>query len=80
MCGTTQDLHSHHIFFGQKHHKWSEKYGLKVWLCSKHHNISNEGVHKNRVLDLQIKQIAQREFEDTYGHDEFMRIFGRNYL
>lgn len=42
--------------------------------------MSDHGVHFNKPLDLQIKQIAQREFEDTYGHDDFMKIFGKNYL
>ena len=79
MCRTTIGLHDHHIF-GAANRKWSEQYGLKVWLCAHHHNMSDEGVHFNKALDLQLKQIAQREFEDTYGHDEFMRIFGRNYL
>jgi hypothetical protein len=42
--------------------------------------MSDHGVHFNKPLDTQLKQIAQREFEDTYGHDEFIRIFGKNYL
>lgn len=79
MCHRTGDLHSHHIF-GGPNRKWSEKYGLKIWLCPEHHNMSDNGVHFNKALDLQIKQIAQREFEDTYTHADFMRIFGKNYL
>lgn len=42
--------------------------------------MSDAGIHFNKAIDLQVKQIAQREFEDTYGHEEFMRIFGKNYL
>lgn len=79
MCHRTGDLHSHHIF-GGSNRKWSEKYGLKIWLCPEHHNMSDNGIHFNKALDLQIKQIAQREFEDTYTREEFMRIFGKNYL
>lgn len=79
MCHRTGDLHSHHIF-GGPNRKWSEKYGLKIWLCPEHHNMSDNGIHFNKALDLQIKQIAQREFEDTYTREEFMRIFGKNYL
>ena len=79
MCHRTGNLHSHHIFEGPNR-KWSEKYGLKIWLCPEHHNMSDAGVHYNKALDLQIKQIAQREFEDTYTREDFMRIFGRNYL
>ncbi len=79
MCHRTGDLHKHHVF-GAANRKWSEKYGLWIWLCPEHHNMSDEGIHFNKPLDLQVKQIAQREFEDTHTHDDFMRIFGRNYL
>lgn len=79
MCHRTEGLHSHHIF-GAANRKWSEKYGLKIWLCPEHHNMSDAGVHFNKALDLQIKQIAQREFEDTYTREEFIKIFGKNYL
>jgi hypothetical protein len=79
MCHRTGDLHKHHVF-GAANRKWSEKYGLWVYLCPEHHNMSSVGVHFNKQFDIHLKQIAQREFEDTYGHDEFMRIFGRNYL
>lgn len=79
MCHCTGDLHRHHVF-GAANRKHSEKYGLWIWLCPAHHNMSDAGVHFNKALDLQIKQIAQREFEDTYSHDKFIKIFGRNYL
>lgn len=79
MCHRSDTLHDHHIF-GGPNRKWSEKYGLKIWLCPAHHNMSDAGVHFNKALDLQIKQIAQREFEDTYSREDFIRIFGKNYL
>ena len=79
LCKRTDDLQCHHVF-GAANRKWSEYYGLKIWLCSPHHNMSDAGVHFNKALDREIKQIAQREFEDEYGHDAFMKIFGRNYL
>ena len=31
LCTRMQDLEQHHIF-GGPNRKWSEKYGLKVWL------------------------------------------------
>lgn len=42
--------------------------------------MSNEGVHFNKHLDNYIKAQTQQKFESLYGHDEFMRIFGRNWL
>jgi hypothetical protein len=79
MCHTTGLLHKHHVF-GAANRRWSEKYGLWVYLCPAHHNMSDAGVHFNKHMDTQLKQIAQREFEDTYGHDKFVKVFGKNYL
>ena len=79
VCHTTTGLNDHHIFFGANR-KWSEKYGLKVWLCGRDHNLSNEGVHFNRKLDLYIKRIGQKAFEEKYSREKFMQIFGKNYL
>lgn len=81
VCGTTYNLHSHHIFFGTANRKQSEKYGLKVWLCAYHHNMSNEGVHFNKHLDNHLKQMGQRHFEARYGsRDMFIEKFGKSYL
>lgn len=78
-CGKPYDLHRHHIFEGRNRKK-SEEWGLTIWLCGAHHNLSNEGIHFNKDLDLQVKQMAQEAFEEAYGHDKFMEEFGRNYL
>jgi len=80
VCGTEYNLHEHHIYEGTGRRKQSEKYGMKVWLCGRHHNLSNEGVHFNKELDLRLKRIAQRKFEETHTRDEFISSFSRNYL
>lgn len=81
VCCTTYNLHSHHIFGGTSNRKQSEKYGLKVWLCARHHNMSNEGVHYNKHLDNHLKQIVQRYYEQHIGtREDFRREFGRSYL
>ena len=79
VCKTKYGLHEHHCIYGTANRKQSEKYGLKVWLCGRHHNLSNEGVHFNKELDLQIKRMAQKKFEETYQDLEFIKIFGRSY-
>lgn len=79
LCHRSGDLHSHHVF-GGPNRKWSEKYGLKVWLCPEHHNMSDAGIHFNKDLDNEVKRMAQLWFELEHGHAEFMRIFGKNYL
>lgn len=81
VCGTNQGLHLHHIFYGTSNRKQSDKYGLTVWLCGPHHNLSNDGVHFNRDLDLTIKREAQHKFEEIYGTREFfIQEFGKSYL
>jgi hypothetical protein len=80
VCGTTYNLHDHHIIFGTSNRKNSEKYGLKVWLCLEHHTGS-AGVHQNREMDLNLKKVAQQHFEAKIGtRNEFRSIFGKSYL
>jgi len=80
VCGTYTGLHKHHVYAGYANRKQSEKYGCWCWLCGYHHNLSNAGVHSNKRLNDQIKQTCQAEFEKTHSREDFMRIFGRNYL
>lgn len=79
--GTMDYLHWHHVFGGANRKK-SEKYGLKVRLCGqKCHENGKNAVHRNRETDLAIKAAGQRAFEEHHGtRQDFMRIFGRNYL
>jgi hypothetical protein len=79
MCGGQQWLECHHIF-NASNRKHSEKYGLKVTLCHWCHNEPPRGVHHNRENMLLLKRLAQEKFEETHSREEFMKIFGRNYL
>lgn len=81
ICGARDCVHEHHIFAGTSNRKRSERYGLKVYLCGYHHNLSDEGVHFNRELDLKLKRLAQQKFEETYGdRTKFIQEFGKSYL
>ena len=71
-----EELH----IFGGPNRKLSEHYGLKVYLCPWHHRIGRDAVHRNAEISTEIKQIGQRAFEELYGHDRFMKEFGRNWL
>ncbi len=64
---------------GVANRKLSEKYGLKVYLCPKHHRDTKHGVHFDRDFDLALKRYAQAKFEETYDI-EFSKVFGKNYL
>lgn len=79
VCRSTQNLQEHHVFYGTANRKQSEKYGMTVWLCQMHHT-GNRGVHFDKVLDTKLKEIGQKKFEETHSREEFIKIFGRNYL
>ena len=81
MCKTTEGLHKHHVFFGTGRRKLSEQDGCWCYLCAKHHNASDAGVHFNKGLDLFLKRICQKKWEAVHGtREDFIRRYGRNYL
>lgn len=79
ICGSIYMLQNHHIM-GSALRKKSDKYDeCQITLCW-HCHLSKNGVHQNRELDLKLKRKAQRELEEKYGHEWYMKEFGRNYL
>ena len=85
LCGRALEygfdrLELHHCI-GGPNRKHSDKYGLTVWLCgnSCHRNGPNSA-HKNRKIDLALKGIAQKKFEETHTREEFRAIFGKSWL
>ena len=82
ICGRHMPTESHHIFFGTANRKLSDKYGLKVDLCHECHNEPPNGVHFSNIQCRFLQKIAQSEAMRYYGwsKDEFMQIFGRNYI
>ncbi len=72
----------HHAVYGMGRRKLSEKYGLKVYLCFRHHTADGglEAVHRNAETDLLVKKEAQKAFEKRWKALEFREIFGKNYL
>ena len=78
-CHKREYLHKHEVFFGTANRKKSIKYGMVVALCPEHHNMSSQGVHHNRRRDLELKRYAQKVFEEKYGHEKFMEVFGKSY-
>lgn len=78
-CGAQSGLEEHHIFAGVANRKISEKYGLKVWLCHRHHT-GDGGAQYNRELGDQLKRVAQEKFEELHGHAMWMQLIRKNYL
>lgn len=66
----------HHCIFG-KNRANSDKYGLIVRLCHDcHYRLHNS----DEALAMKYRQLGQMCFEETHSHEEYMRIFGKNYL
>lgn len=69
---------THEVFEGTGRRQLSIKHKMQVKVCDKcHKDIMS---HPLAGRDLALKKEYQAKFEQEHGHDEFMRIFGRNYL
>lgn len=77
ICGRGGDLDVHHAISGNSNRKHSEEYGLKIYLCRECHMK----VHDKHEMEEQIKQFAQRRWEEEYGdRDAFRKVFGKSWL
>lgn len=83
MCGrngSADKLDRHHVF-GAANRKHSEKYGLVVMLChDRCHENGERAAHRDKGTADYLHQVGQKYFEKDHTRDEFMKIFGRNYL
>lgn len=68
--------------YGTANRQQSEKYGLWVWLCVKHHNEDHGlyAVHYNKEVNLRLRRDAERIFLQTHTFNEWMDVFKINYL
>lgn len=74
ICKRQGPLHVHHTLHGS-YRKMADKYGLTVYLCPECHR----DLHDKGTFDRELQEIGQRYFEEQYGHEEFMRVFGKNF-
>lgn len=79
LCGSYRDIEIHHVM-GGANRKLSDKYGLIIPLCHSCHNEPPHGAHFNVETMNYLKGVAQTEFEHLFSHEEWMDIFGKNYL
>lgn len=80
--GADDPLDRHHIFNGPNRDN-SERYGLVVYLChSDCHIFGPKSAHRNKDTRRMLQQWAQRKAmeENNWNTDDFIRVFGRNYL
>lgn len=81
ICGKSP-VNKHEIFYGSNRQN-SITYGLVIPLCTCEHHVSNvEGIHKDKELCREWQIKGQSTFMKHYNKtkDEFIEIFGRNYL
>lgn len=76
VTGAVNRLDLHHIYAGSRRKK-SDKWGCVVWL---NHEVHMDLHQRNTALDRQLKAICQKRFEELYGHEKFMDVFGKNYI
>lgn len=79
VCGSSH-VECHHIYFGTANRKISDAYGCVIGLCNFHHTGSEQAVHFNKNLDMALKKECQRRFQKQYPNEDFMKLFGKNYL
>lgn len=83
LCGSTKDLHVHHIFNGRSYRDKSEKDGMKIYLCPLcHYKVhTNSKKHKENTLLVDLKVKGQMIWEGLYGNREaFIKRYGKSYL
>lgn len=79
ICGKTC-TEEHHIFFGSANRKISDELGLVCDLCPSHHRLGIYSVHRNAEMNKALQAYGQACFEMVYSKDEFMKLFGKNYI
>lgn len=75
LCGRTGVLQRHHCLHGIRR-KAADRHDLCVWLCVDCH----KKLHDKGIGDLKLEKLAQKYFEDKYGHEQYMEEFGKNYF
>ena len=82
ICGTTVNLHRHHVFHQRGNRDISEREGCWCYLCMKHHDdYSKDSVHNNPPFQIMLQKFTQKLWEDKNGsREKFIETFGRSYL
>lgn len=73
-------MEKHHIFGGKPNRGHSEDCGLTVHLCKECHTDNKRGVHGDKDIMEMLHKVGQAAFERSHSREEFVAIFGKNYL
>lgn len=78
-CGRQAEVVRHEIFYGSLLRKVSKEQGTWCYLCVPCHQFEHQGGGLERD-GMTLKQMAQTAFERNHTREEFMKLYGRNYL
>lgn len=73
----TDNIELHHIYPG-KNRKTSDEQGFWVCLTAEMHRKVHD--NPNKDLDLFIKRLCQRKYEETHTREGFLKLIGKSYL
>lgn len=68
----------HHVFGGPRR-GISEREGLKIYLCERHHVYGPYAVHANEEVNRRVKAWAQRMWQREHPDGDWMELMGKNY-
>ena len=76
----TAPVERHHIYGGANRAR-SEKYGYIIPLAPHLHPNGVSAGKNAREIDLHLKQMAQRHYEERHGtREDFIKEFGKSWL
>ena len=76
-CGSPY-AQTHEVYGGAGRRQVSMKYGMQRRLCDRCHRYLTTARGHDR--DMELKKMYQERFEKNHSREEFIRLFGRNYL
>lgn len=77
-CRTLHTLELHHIFPGWANRSISDRLGLTVWLCHRHHNEPPLGVHFNLTTRYALEADARRIYDAQHGEGALDAVMARH--
>ena len=75
MCGLHGETEIHHIYPGA-HRKKSDEYDFVIEVCHSCHRR----IHDDPEVMRALKRDTQKQFEEKYSHEEFMRRMQKSWL
>ena len=76
ICQRKTKLIEKHEIFGGSNRPTSMKYGLVIPVCRNCHQI----IPKTKTLNQKLHKVGKKAFEKRYKTENFIKLFGKNYL